>query len=69
MSMRLTLCLRESFCSPMEELSKESDVEKEIPVKTLNIKVESFVLMKLKKEKDCFTLCWTGGGKIQSQRI
>lgn len=45
------ISLRESSCSPIEEMSEGSDIENEIPVMTENIKEESFVLVKFEKKK------------------
>ncbi|KAG7300114.1 hypothetical protein JYU34_015655 [Plutella xylostella] len=45
------ISLRESSCSPIEEMSAESDIESETPVMTGNIQEGSFVLVKFEKKK------------------
>ncbi|KAG5892730.1 hypothetical protein JTB14_001101 [Gonioctena quinquepunctata] len=46
-----SISLRESSCSPIDEMSERSDIETETPVMTENMKEESFVLVKFEKKK------------------
>ncbi|KAI4454085.1 hypothetical protein MML48_scaffold00000222 [Holotrichia oblita] len=43
------MSLRESSCSPIEEIAEGSDVEKEIPVLTEFVKEKGFILVKFGK--------------------
>ncbi|XP_073956414.1 uncharacterized protein [Choristoneura fumiferana] len=50
--------LRESSCSPIQEMSEESDFQDETPVMSVNIKEGCFILVKFEKKR--FVLYYVG---------